>query len=375
MARPSVAKGLLVSVLWIISLDATASIYDMYRSDYVKGAFCVAVAGACSADKNLENSFYQNPASLESGEPDLVYDADYNPSNNLEPGMNVGDKINSAFYTAGIARAGDVWGFGFAFSALTASVDAQASLSDSFTGEARTVATNNSSTTFLFNIPISMRLSSKWSLGLSLNGMYYQESFKVTGSPKSSTASVDRLPQIGVTLGGVYIPNEIIRYGSWLRTPITYYVQQNIVTQVASTQTAVVELVGLSYPILFSNGISITPFHDLKTILFDLDLIGTTANGQERTLDRFATVENSSAFLRAKGRSIAIEPHLAWRAPWWEGSKGTYTLGSYYENGRWDQISGRLHAVTSLAYDLKFAELIVALDVARSYTNIQFSFR
>ncbi len=375
MGVNSIRNMVLVICLLSYSSIGYAKFYDMYRADYTKGAFCSALAGACASDNNPENSFFQNPASLESAGTELVYDGDFNPSDNLEPGMKTSSVLDQSTYMGGIAIAGPMWGYGLSMSGRSSSVNASATLVDD-QDRSQSLNTKNSSTTIFFNFPFAKRVSPKFSVGIALLGMYYLESFEIENSPKSKTNSLDKFPQLGLSLGYLYSFSNYFRIGSWFRSPITYYVKQEIDVQQFSNQVRITEDLGLNYPLIFSNGISYMLWGDQRTFLLDLDLVGKTTNGFERTLDVFSTAVNeTSAAARFKGRKIALEPHLAWRSPWWTGAKGTYTLGTYYENGRWDKIFGRIHGVTSVAYELGIFEAIVAVDVAKEYFNLLFSFR
>lgn len=371
------AVTIIACLFVVFDQAAFAKYYDMYRSDYAKGAFCSAIAGACASDDNPENSFFQNPAALESGPSDFIYDADYNPADNLEPGMKTSTEVNSTTYMGGFGFTGTEWGAALSFAGRTSQVKASATLYDD-QNNTKEISTTTSNKTMFFSLPVAKRLLPQWSVGIGVSAFYYSESFDVLGSLSSKTVNVDNVPQLGFTAGTLWSASKYYRFGAWFRTPITFYVHQNIDIQQFSNVIHVEEDVGLKYPWVLASGLSLMPWGDKRTILLDLDVIGTTSEGYERTLDTFSSVANgTSSASRAKGRDVALEPHLAWRSPWIPNPKFTYSLGTYYENGRWAGIDGRVHGVAGLAYHVGWAgvETILMLDVAREFFGLQFSFR
>ncbi len=360
-------------ILLLSSSLTSAKNYDVYRADYAKGAFCVALAGACASDNNPENSFFQNPASLQAGSPDWVYDGDYNPSDNTEPGMKTSNEISDATYMGGIAKSGDEWGVGIAFSGRLSNVKAQSTIFDD-SDIGHPINTTNSSTTLMFNIPIAKKVTPQFTAGVAVIGLYYRETLAVEGSSASKTTAINKLPKLGLSIGGLYSINSYFRVGSWLRLPITYDVNQYLKYQGFGSPVTINETVSLMYPYMSATGISIMPWADQRTIFFDIDVIGTTLYGYERTLDSFER-ETNDHVLRAKGRIAVLEPHLAWRSPWWAGSDGTYTVGAYYETSRWRDLPSRFHGVVSVAYKFSLGEPIVALDYAKDFMGLQISFR
>ena len=347
--------------------------YDAYRSDYAKGAFCSAIAGACASDFNPENSFFQNPASLESSTPDLVYDGDYNPSDNLEPGMKVGNEVSDSTFMGGVAHAGPEWGLGFAFSGRLSQVKASSTLFDD-NDVARDIKTTTSGTTLTFNIPAAIKLTPNLVVGAALLGLYYKENINIEEAPSSNSSAIDKLPKLGLSIGALFTLNQYFRVGSWFRTPITYSVHQHIDYQKFGSPLIFDEDINLKYPFMSATGISIMPWGDTRTLFVDIDVVGTTLYGFERTLDTFEGAANDRA-LRAKGRKAVIEPHIAWRSPWWTESLGTFTVGYYFETSRWRGLPGRNHLVASVSYKLSLGEPIIALDVAPDYFGMQISFR
>ena len=356
-------------------IDAKAFTYDMYRNDYAKGAFCTAIAGACAADIDPANSYFQNPASLEMGEPGLNFDGDYKPADNIEPGMKTSNQVTENTFMGGVGYAGDQFGWAFSISGRTNNVKSNASFLNEL-DQVRTLASEDSNLTLLFNIPVAYRINSDLSVGASLNGIYYSEKITVEGAKVSATSAVNKFPSFSLRFGSIYRLSPYFRIGGWLRTPMTFSVVQDLNYSTSTFSVNSSERVDLHYPFMSSIGLSFMPFADKRTILFDLEFVGTTLYGFERTLDTFDSASNTSV-KRAKGHKMVIQPHLAWRSPWTEGSLGTYYLGTHYESSRWEGLSGRIHGVTGVSYVVKSLDIetILAIDLASDFVSLQVSFR
>ncbi len=352
--------------------------YDIYRADYPKGAFCAAIAGSCASDNDPENSFFQNPAAiapLSVEEGYFIFDGDFNPGGNLEPGMNTGGEISETTFMGGFGYFETTWGAGLAFQGRMASLSTNATLKSTL-GEQKISSTTESST-LLINFPFAVKLTSSLSAGASIYITRYSETLGLEGAT-AKTSDYHKIPTLGFSLG-LLCDWKTFRYGSWFRSANSYWVVQEFSLNRLGNNISTSEIIGLHLPWVWSNGISLLPFDDEKTILFDLDLIGMTSEGFQRTLDVFATSDSVS--FRKKGRYLTLEPHLAWRSPWWHGSKGTYYLGSYYETPRWEGLSGRLHGTAGISYKignvpvLSSIETIAAVDLANDYFSLIFSFR
>ena len=364
--------------LFLLSLltctSAWAKTYDAYRADYSKGAFCIAVAGACAAGQSPDNSFYQNPAALAFASPgEWVWDLDFNPSDNVEPGFQPSTEVRHTTFMGGVARMGETWGAGIA---LTARFSRIQSPSQFYTSNLtpHVFDKTNSTNVVRLLLPFSYRASSRLKLGMSLVGLYYHETLAGQGTEGTFSSSNSALPRLGLSFGANYEISSRWRIGTWLRSPFSYTFHQNITLKNASEQVVYNEDVDIQFPLLIALGSAIRPWEDSRSISFEIDGIGTTFDGLERTLDVFEG-SSDSTFQRAKGRTLVFEPRIGWKSPWRSDSEGTYTLGAYYEPSRWDAIIGRFHAVGSIAYRWKGIEGIVALDFARQFSALQISFR
>lgn len=374
----------LLFVLVCIGLIETtwARYYDLYRADYPKGAFCAVIAGACASDNDSESAFFQNPASAipPGAEESFQFDGDYGPLNNLEPGMKTSSEVDQTLYMGGIGLNGKKWGWAASLTGVSVSMKTKGQVVDD-SDRTQNVTAKDTNYTILLNVPVAYRLTKTLSVGASLFSLYYYEALQVEGAPKSSTKPIETFPPIGFRFGYLWAPSKNFRMGSWARTAITEYVTQDITVSQFSTQIQITEQLGLHDPWIIANGISIMPWADDRTVLMDLDIIGTTSNGYLRTLDTFANATKNTGF-RQKGRQVALEPHLAWRSPFSNHSKFWYFLGTYYENSRWDGLPGRIHGTFGLSYKIKLLrsligdiEMIVGGDVAKNYFDLQFSFR
>ena len=359
--------------LGLLPYDAQARVYDLYRADYPKGAFCSAIAGACASDLDLENSFFQNPAALTAGPPNWNFDGDYTNNSNLEPGMKGTNDVTEAQFMGGFGWAGEKFGAGFSFSGRREQVGAQVSLIDD-QGFSRNLPLQTSATILELHLPLAYRVDPSLSVGISLNGSFYSQSLAVNGAP-AFAGSGDGELRLGFSVGAIKTINEKVRLGSWWKSPTTSYDSVQFVTQAFSNQLTYNEDLALHFPWIWATGISFAPWEDARTFFLDLDLIGNTFAGTQLTYDTFVSAVGDKG-TRFKGRSVVIEPRLGYRMPWHEQSQGTLLLGTYYETSRWEDLSGRLHLTGGVSYKvLSWLELMGGLDVAKDFFQLFVTFR
>jgi hypothetical protein len=354
--------------IFVFSQESNARVYDLYRADYPKGAFCSVIAGACTSDTHLESAFFQNPASLTaegSLEHDGAYgfDGDYNRSDNLEPGMKGNNNVNESQFMGGLGYRKDRWGVGLGIFGHQENVNSQVTVVDS-QNLTHNFGLQTSATIIEFNLPLAYRISDSLSLGFSLYGTSYSEA----ANPASGL-------NFGFTLGAIDLVNSQWTIGSWFRSPVTNYTTIQLDTQAYSTTLQYEEDFALHSPWIFANGVSFKPWNDTREFLFDLDVIGNTYQGYLLTYDTFSTAVGDSR-LRAKGRNVVAEPRLGYRMPYANENKGTLFFGSYLETSRWDGLPSRIHGTGGIAYKtLDWLELMVGADVASSFFQLFLTFR
>lgn len=363
---------------------SSARYYDLYRADYTKGSYCSAIGGACASDIDFDNSFFQNPASLTAGGADFDYDYDYIEGNNLEPGMKGANSVSETSFMFAIAYSKRNWGIGLSVSEQRDEVDATTSLIDD-QGATQLLRTISTANTWVINIPLSYRITRQFHFGAALVTMFQHQEVKPEGTDTfSSTAAAQSGPSFGASLGSIYEFSPFSRFGIWARTPITYYLTQDISTAAFGSKIDYHEDIGLNLPLLCAAGYSFNPWEDKAVFMFDLNYVGVTRDGNLLSFDTFSS-ETSQAGNRkviAKGRKPVVEPRMGLRTPWWHGSNGTLMLGSYYENSRWENYRGRPHLTGGLAYKLPFhvplldeVELMAGFDVAKDYQQIFLTYR
>jgi len=372
--------------VWIIvgifvSAPAWARYYDVYRADYIKGAFCSVIGGACAADIDFDNSFFQNPASLTAGGSDYDYDYDLITGSNLEPGMKGSNDVSTSTFMGGLAFSGQKFGIGISFLKQTTSVSALGTFSDDASGGFAQFKTQTDATIYQVNLPFSFRVSSNYNLGIAITAISMSIGTSVTGG-SSSTASMQDFPSFGVSVGGIYRLNSNFITGGWLRTPMTFYTTQGISTKSSFTKFDYSEDIALHYPWLWAVGVGWTPWKDKNGIYFDLNYVGATEDGYMMTFDNFASAEASNRLIR-KGTDPVIDPRIGIRLPWYRGSNATVSLGSYLENSRWIGFDGLVHYTAGFSYkfpNFKFlmfdgVELMFGGDFAKDYTTVFFTYR
>ena len=362
-----------------ISRQVRANSYDLYRADSFKGAFCSAIGGACAADNDGENAFFQNPAALEAGEAGFNFDGDFNSSGNVEPGMKGSNTVSETTFMGGASWSGETWGIGISVTGVKNTIGSNAGVSfqsDPATAPiSKTIRLSTSSTTVQLALPIAFRLKPGFSLGVSLTGLFHSEGVRAEGYGSASNASLNPLPTLGLAVGGIYQINSYVRGGTWFHTSSNYYFHQTLGFGVLGTSYKYDEDLGLKQPWVLAHGIAYTPWQDKRTLFVEVDLIGSTDNGFQFTHDNFAG-SLASKTLRPKGRSLALEPHLGWKSPWWDDSRASVLLGCYYEAGRADGVNARVHGTGGLAYKFPgIAELLAGVDVAHDFVQLLFTIR
>ena len=356
-------------ILFILSGTANARTYDGYRADYPKGAFCSAMGGACAADVDPENAYFQNPASLAASELGVAFDGDYNGSANLEPGMKAKNTVSESSYMGGISYSWKSFGIGFSVDGRTDVVQSQASLLDD-QGKTQVLNLKDTSTRIELKIPIAVHIAQKWTFGFSLTGLVYSESISLSGNSSASVAKLDKNLSQAFSIGTIYSASNAWSFGSWFKTPLTYFENITIHTETFGNTLDYNEDIALRVPWVWSTGLRWSPGPRGRYLFFDLDLIGATQDGFLLTYDTFAGAVADRGLSR-KGKTISIEPHLGFTSPWTSSSRGTYLLGSYYENGRTQGYSGRLHGTAGIAYDLKnWVQGLIGMDIASDFFQL-----
>ena len=356
-------------------VSAWARSYDLYRADYPKGAFCEAIGGACSADPDLENAFFQNPSALTAREPDWNFDGDYNASSNLEPGMKGANDVSDSRFMAGVGWGGERWGLGFGISGRQSRVRSTATVIDA-QALSHEVDLSTQSTLIEIHIPFSWKVSEDLSLGIALWAKSFAHSNSVNGGP-ADPGSADTFSAIGFILGFNQRLSSRFRVGSWLRSDLTQSQSIRLSSQALGSSQDYVEGLELHSPWILGNGVAASPWEDARTFFFDLDLIGPTRDGFQLTYDTFANeAAGGAGRLRHKGRSISFEPRIGYRTPAPGLPLTTLHVGAFYEDPRWEGLSGRFHGTGGVSYKvLRWLEVMGGFDVSSNYTNFFVTFR
>ena len=365
----------MLSLLTCIFLPKTsfARVYDMYRADYPKGAFCSVIAGACASDPTLANAFFQNPAAITADHKvNWDFDGDYTQSANLEPGMKGSNTVSESQLMGGVAYGFDNWGIGFSFSGRLNSVKSSVSVIDD-QDLTRQVGVKTEADTFEFNVPFSRAIDSNLSVGASLFATLYAQG--ITVADATDSVSNNSGLSFGLSLGVLRQFNSRFRVGSWFRSPVTNYNSIQISDAKSGTTLNYSEDFALHHPWILATGISFMPWEDQRTFFFDLDLIGPTLNGNLLTYDTFSSsLEDLN--VRQKGRSMVIEPRLGFRTPWYLDPRGMIHAGTYFETSRWEGFMDRLHVTAGFSYNaLSWLELMAGVDVAKDFFQLFLTFR
>lgn len=363
--HPTLLFGLLVS--W----DCEARIYDVYRSDYAKGAFCSVIAGACSADTSIESAFFQNPASLVIGQDDFGFDGDYNQSSSLEPGMKGSNSVGEAQYLFGIGTRHGKFGVGLGIFGRTTDVDSQVTVYDE-QNIPRQFPLRTDSNHIEFNIPLAYQFETV-EVGVSLVGAYTDFSFASTGSRLNKSNSGFNF---GFAAGVITSLSPEVRFGTWFRSSVTNYASVALDQDILGSTLHYSEDLAIHTPWILANGVAYKT-GDKSELSFDLDMIGSTSQGLQLTYDTFSTALGDRG-VRPKGRFLTFEPRLGFKTPWpaIEQDKGTLFFGIYLEPSRWDGLASRVHETFGVAHQtFSFIELMAGVDVARDFFQIFLTFR
>ena len=360
---------------------SSARVYDTYRSDYARGAFCSAIAGACSADMDLVNSFFTNPATLTAGPANWDFDGDYKKGSNLEPGMSDGNSVEEDAFSGGIGWSNREFGVGFGVFGRTTNVTSNVSVIDN-EGESRVIPLSSHAFNLQLNLPISYRITPKWSFGITPSFRVYDQSITINGQ-SAKAESVRSSFKFVPVIGGFYNASSTFNFGTWFRFPYTQYYNLSFSTTALGTQLDYNEDIALHTPWMWTNGVSWRPWDDSRTFYLDVSLIGPTIGGYQLTYDTFATASGDRS-IRQKGRTVSLETRLGFRQrlsfiPWFNpafADHSTIHLGTYLEPARRQGYSPRIHGTVGLSYDFpKFLEFLGGLDVATDYLLLFFTFR
>lgn len=372
--RNGIRRGILVFFTLFGSTNVHARVYDLYRADYPKGAFCSAIGGACASDVDPEDAFFQNPAALTAGEPDFSFDGDYTPSGNLEPGMKQNNDVSESQYMAGLGWSGEDFGIGGSITGRRDQVNSNVSVIDE-QGLTQKFPLSSDALQLMVNIPLSFRISRSLSFGVALNGFSYSQTMSSSGGQRASSASPDAMFRLGFTVGMVGKMGKKFRIGSWFKSPITAYSSLDFQSDAYGNTLNYHEDMALRMPWIWAGGISYMPWGDERTILFDADVVGDTPGGYLLGYDTFATATGNSSIVQ-KGTHVVIEPRLGMRMPWSHGSPTTVLLGTYYETSRYQAIAGREHFTAGVAYKAtNWIELMLGGDFSRDFSQVFFTFR
>ncbi len=365
----------IIFILALLSLApglAFARVYDLFRSDSPKGAFCDAIGGACAADVDLANSFFQNPAVLANGKSDWDFDGDISAKSNLEPGLNLGNLGDETESNGGIGYSTGKIGLAASMSWQKDSYDGALTIFDDSGLPLRTQITSTASLQ-QFNLPLGFLVSPRLSFGITPSLLYHKQELRITGSTEA-TASNPSSQGFGLKIGSLYRHDEKLRFGTWLQLSSTLYERQRFIAQVEATRINYLEDFALHFPWVWSLGAA---FETTRNFIFYLenDLIGATQDGHTLTYDSLSTAgDTADRKLPVKGKSVVAQPHWGMRKLLF--NRFTLHFGGYYETSRWEGNSGRLHTSAGISYKIgDWLEVIGGLDVARRFTHVFFTFR
>ena len=370
----------IASLLFLAGLftafPAKARVYDLYRADAPKGAFCSAIGGACVADPDLVSGLLQNPASLSAGLPAWNFDFDYNFAGNSEPGAKSSNSITEGTYFAGIALNRGEWGVGLAVVGRKSQTETSVDVTDS-QGLTQKFPLEATSTMLEFRLPVAYRLSHHLIIGLTFSATLWSQSLVGNNGSRADIMRQSAPVRWSGRIGIYDKTNAHWSFGSTLKVPATRYSHLTFDTQAYSNSLHYEEDIALHEPWIWTVGTRWTPWNDERALLFDLKTIGTTENGYQLTYDTFASAFGEKT-LHEKGRSIIFEPHLGYQIPirWIENRKSAILLGSFYENARLDGIDGRIHFTAGVVYEaIRDFQFMIGGDFARNFSQIFFTFR
>jgi len=348
---------------------ALARDYDTYRSDYFKGAFCTAIGGACAADNDLVSGLFQNPAALATGEPDWDFDGDYASRDIAEQGVNGTSGAVDSSAVGGIGYSTGRWGAGLAFIWRRSSVNSPTTLVEDNGKTINTTLYGNAYSAQI-RLPVAYHFDNGGSVGITFS-LNRQDQRLDLIDPSEAVQNQPSSTELRFTVGGLMPISEKIRLGTWFRSGVT------LADYIAFTSTSTgfvsyKETFSQHAPWIWALGAAYEASPSW-TLYAENDLIGNTPQGYLFTYSNFSASPPASALVE-KGRSVVFEPHAGARHSFNE--KLGIHFGSYFENSRWEKVNGRIHGTAGVSYQFgKLVEVIAGADVARSYTQLFFTFR
>jgi hypothetical protein len=367
---PGIGKAIPAFAVFFFSIAAEARVYDLYRADYPKGAFCEAMGAACAADADIVNSFFQNPAVLASGRPDWNFDGDFKSKTNLEPGMAAANTVSEYVTDGGFALSSGSFGFGVSFLQQKDSVDGSITLFDGNNAPFKSKMSAEA-TLQQISVPVALELNKYWSIGVAPTFLSHRQSLgidkatdKTTNNPSSSA--------FGLTFGTLFQPSRKFRLGSWFRIPTSLYEHLGFSATVGSTSVAYEEDFALHFPWIWATGLAYNLGRSTSLFL-ETDVIGPTYQGYLLSYDTLSSAVGDRNLVQ-KGKSVTAEPHWGFKS----GLSRKFTLhaGGYYEASRWAGLGGRLHTTGGLSVKLaEWLEVIGGVDVAPKFTQVIFTIR
>ncbi len=338
-------------LFYLLIFKVFAIEYDLFTSEYPKGAFCAAIGGACAGDPDFDHGFFQNPAALTSQDEFWDFDFDFSTSNSLENGITGNNRVSQDTGLGALAFSNGKFGYGISYT--------EDNISVSQTSNLQTTAHN-----YFLSIPLSYALSKKIHIGVALTGFLHTET--LMSSADSGQIHAQQDPSIGFTFGGLYLHNSVLSFGSWFRTPLDSHVDRTL------QSPSYMDQIGVHLPWIFALGAGYRPFEDQTSFTFDLNLIGQTSGGMAPSYDTIVHIP--------KGRDLVVDPRLGFKTPWFKDSKGTLLLGCYYANSRTEGFKGAVHGTAGVAYRVLIPwvdslEFMAAVDLAQDYSKVFLTFR
>lgn len=361
-----------IGFFWITA--AQARVYDLYRADYPKGAFCSAIGGACAADLDLENGFFQNPAALIGHPQDWNFDGDYSPSGNVEPGAQQQNDFKEGQYMFGAGWAGERFAAAISVTGRHDTVTSNASLINE-QGLTQKFPLTTDATTLKFSLPFAYLIEQGFSVGIAFNVFTFNQSMITASRARATASTPDGALHFGFTVGLQKKLSERLSLGSWFKSPMTAYSTLDFHTQALGNQLDFSEEMAIHDPWIWALGFSFTPWSDERTLFLDANIIGNTDSGYLLAYDAFTAANGDNALI-PKGRNIVVEPHLGYRTPLSFGPHMTLHSGLYYETSRYADRGGRPHVTGGLSSKaLSWIEVMAGADVGQDFTQIFFTFR
>jgi hypothetical protein len=351
---------------------AEARVYDMYRSDSPKGAFCDAIGDACVADLAVENAFFQNPAVLATGESDWNFDGDIAAKTNLEPGSDPGNLVTETESNGGVGISTGRFGVGASMSWQKDAVEGKLLIFDE-NGNPLTTRMSTSASLLQFNLPLAYLVWPNLSLGITPSLFRHNQDLNIPNST-SAGASAPRSTGFGLKVGALYQPSDRLRFGTWYQIPTSLYETQIFTAQAQSTSISYHENFALHFPWVWALGAGLDTAGGYSFFL-ENDLIGPTYHGNLLTYDSLSSAGDAADKTSVtKGKNLVAQPHWGIRKTL--SRKFTAHFGGYFETSRWDGFKGRLHTSAGLSFLIgDWLEIIGGGEVARGFTRVFFTFR